>query len=157
MRSSLPSFQVLFVSCYVCENMHYPCVGVCACVYVQLCQIYGGLTMWKCQRVFYFIATEAWSLSSLLTSFFSLWENSVIWPWSSKIHFIVVRQIKKIHVSDLKLTPAAVRWDLYSSREHWIQACISRIREAGRLICKWDPKNLADFINSAVLCWEHLK
>lgn len=55
-KSFLPSFQVLFVSCYVWENMHYPCV--CAIVshlwrphYVEMSEGFLFYCYWSMKSV----------------------------------------------------------------------------------------------------------
>lgn len=73
---------------------------------------------------FYFIATEAWSLSSLLWSF-SMWGNCA--GQLRKPMFLILNYFSRRQIRDL-----------YSSQECQIPTRVSKIHGAGYLICKWD-------------------
>lgn len=113
---------------------------------VQLCHIYGGLALWECQRAFILLLLK----HEVCHHCSDLFPSERIVPADLDKHRKSVFPIQN-HFRGNQIE------DLYSSKEHWIQTGVSRIRGAGYLICKWDWKILADFINSAVLCWAHLK
>lgn len=129
------------------------CVGLLWCLReyllplpVQLYQIYGGLALRECQRAFILLLLK----HEVCHHFSDLFPSERIVPADLDKHRKSVLPIQN-HFSGNQIR------DLYSSKEHWIQTGVSRIRGAGYLICKWDWKILADFINSAGLCWVHLK
>lgn len=103
---------------------------------VQLCRIYGGLTVWKCQRAFISLllkhevchhCSDLFPCEGIALVDF---ENPCFWFW---------------------ITLAGVRYEIFTQAGNAkIPTRVSKIHGAGYLICKWDWKILAD---SAVLCW----